>query len=72
MFQTLIRPSSGASEYLLCCVGWTTTDLFIVDREGLGVYDRLEQGVCIAWALFGNEFSVVLEGLDVVLFIWQE
>jgi len=22
MFQTLIRPSSGASEYLLFCVGW--------------------------------------------------
>jgi len=22
VFQTLIRPSSGASEYLLCCVGW--------------------------------------------------
>jgi len=22
MFQTLIRPSSGASEYLLCCVDW--------------------------------------------------
>ena len=22
MFQTLIRPSSGAREYLLCCVGW--------------------------------------------------
>ena len=22
MFQTLIRPSSGTSEYLLCCVGW--------------------------------------------------
>jgi len=22
MFQTLIRPSPGASEYLLCCVGW--------------------------------------------------
>ena len=22
MFQTLIRPSSGAGEYLLCCVGW--------------------------------------------------
>ena len=22
MFQTLMRPSSGASEYLLCCVGW--------------------------------------------------
>ena len=22
MFQTLIRPSSGVSEYLLCCVGW--------------------------------------------------
>jgi len=22
MFQTLIRPSLGASEYLLCCVGW--------------------------------------------------
>jgi hypothetical protein len=31
-----------------------------VDREGLGVYDRLEQGVCIAWALFGNEFSVLV------------
>jgi len=31
-----------------------------VDREGLGVYDRLEQGVCIAWALFGNEFSIVV------------
>ena len=53
-------------------VGWTTTDLFTVDREGLGVYDRLEQGVCIAWALFGNEFSIVVEGLDMVLFIWQE
>ena len=25
MFQTLIRPSSGASEYLLCCVGCTTS-----------------------------------------------
>ena len=22
MFHALIRPSSGASEYLLCCVGW--------------------------------------------------
>ena len=22
MFQPLIRPSSGASEYFLCCVGW--------------------------------------------------
>jgi len=22
MFQTLIRPSSGACDYLLCCVGW--------------------------------------------------
>ena len=52
--------------------GWTTTDLFIVDREGLGVYDRLEQGVCIAWALFRIEFSIVVEGLDMVLFIWQE
>ena len=52
--------------------GWTTTDLFIVDREGLGVYDRLEQGVCIAWALLGNEFSIVVEGLYMVLFIWQE
>jgi len=47
-------------------------DLLFVDREGLGVYDRLEQGVCIAWALFGNEFSTVVEGLDMVLFIWQE
>ena len=43
-----------------------------MDREVLGVYDRLEQGVCIAWALFGNEFSIVVEGLDMVLFIWQE
>ena len=43
-----------------------------MDREGLGVYDRLEQGVCITWALFGNEFSIVVEGLDMVLFIWQE
>jgi len=25
MFQTLIRPSSGACDYLLCCVGWTTS-----------------------------------------------
>jgi len=48
------------------------TDLFIVDREGLGVYDRLKQGFCIAWALFGIEFSIVVEGLDMVLFIWQE
>jgi len=43
-----------------------------VDREGLGVYDRLEKGVCIAWALLGNEFSIVVEGLYMVLFIWQE
>ena len=40
--------------------------------EGLGVYDRLEQGVCIAWALLRNVFSIVVEGLDMVLFIWQE
>ena len=46
--------------------------LFNVDLEGLGVYDRLEQGDCIAWALFGNEFSIVVVGLDMVLFIWQE
>jgi len=42
----------------------------IVVREGLGAYDRLEQGVCIAWALLGNEFSIVVEGLDMVLFIY--
>jgi len=34
-----------------------------VDCEGLGVYDRLEQGVCIAWALLGNEFSIAVVGL---------
>ena len=52
------------AEPLLTCSLWTV--------RVLGVYDRLEQGVCIAWALFGNEFSVVVEGLDMVLFIWQE
>jgi len=52
--------------------GLTTTDLFIVDREGLGFYDHLEQGVCFGWAVLGNEFSIVVEGLDMVFFIWQE
>jgi len=49
-----------------------TSDLFIVDSEGLGVYDHLEQWVCIAWIVLGNEFSIVVEGLDMVLFVWQE
>jgi len=43
-----------------------------VDREGLEVYDRLEQWICIAWTLLGNDFFIVVEGLDMVLFIWQK
>jgi len=36
MFQTLIRPSSGASEYLLCCVGWLEACWCYVARLSVG------------------------------------
>ena len=35
----------------------------------LGVNDRLEQGVGFSWALLRNEFSFLVEGLDIVLFV---
>jgi len=38
---------------------------------GLGVNDRLEQGVCFSWAVLRNEFASLVEGLDVVLFVRQ-
>ena len=41
MFQTLIRPSSGASEYLLCCVGWIGACWCYV--EGLSVGDVVSE-----------------------------
>ena len=41
MFQTLIRPSSGASEYLLCCVGWLEACWCYV--AGLSVCSLLDQ-----------------------------
>ena len=37
--------------------------------RGLGVYDRLEQGVGFAWALLRNESSCLVEGLDIVLLV---
>ena len=37
--------------------------------RGLGVYDRLEQGVGFSWALLRNESSFLVEGLDIVLFV---
>ena len=39
---------------------------------GLGVNDCLEQGVGFSWALLWNEFAVLVEGLDIVLFVRQE
>jgi len=36
--------------------------------RGLGVNDRLEQGIGFAWALLQNESSCLVEGLDIVLF----
>jgi len=36
---------------------------------GLGVNDRLEQGVGFSWALLRNEFSLLMERLDIVLFV---
>ena len=41
IFQTLIRPSSGASEYLLCCVGWLEACLCYV--AGLSVGDVVSE-----------------------------
>ena len=39
---------------------------------GLGVNDRLEQGVGFSWTLLWNEFAFMVEGLDIVLFVRQE
>jgi len=39
---------------------------------GLGVDDRLKQGVGFSWALLRNEFAFLVEGLDIVLFVRQE
>ena len=36
MFQTLIRPFSGASEYLLCCVGWLEACWYYVAGLAVG------------------------------------
>ena len=35
----------------------------------LGVNDRLEQRVRFSWALLRNEFSFLVEGLDIILFV---
>jgi len=32
---------------------------------GVGVNDRLEQGVGFSWSLLRNEFSFLVEGLDI-------
>ena len=45
MFQTLIRPSSGASEYLLRCVGWLEACWCYV--AGLSVGDVVSE--CRLW-----------------------
>jgi len=37
--------------------------------RGLGVYDRLEQGVGFACALLRNKSSFLVEGLHIVLFV---
>ena len=39
------------------------------ELRGLGVNDRLEQGVAFAWALLRNESSCLVEGLDIVLLV---
>jgi len=41
MFQTLIRPSSGACDYLLCCVGWLEACWCYV--AGLSVGDEVSE-----------------------------
>ena len=38
---------------------------------GLGVNDRLEQGVGFSWTLLWNEFAFMVEGLDILLFVRQ-
>ena len=38
----------------------------------LGINDRLEQGVGFSWALLRNEFSFLVEGLNIVLLVRQE
>ena len=44
--------------------------LGVNDRmRGLGVNDRLEQGVGFSWALLRNESSLLVKGLDIVLFV---
>jgi len=58
MFQTLIHPSSGGSEYLLCCVGWLEACWCYV--AGLSVGDvvsecRLKMDVLTSetsWAIY--------------------
>ena len=39
---------------------------------GLGVNERLEQGVDVSWALFRNEIAFMVEGLGIVFFVRQE
>ena len=39
---------------------------------GLGVNDRLKYLVCFSWVLLGDEFAFSVEGLDIVLFVWNE
>ena len=62
MLQTLIRPSSGASEYLLCCVGWLEACWCYV--AGLSVGDvvskcRLNHWTSeTCWAIY-NKASVI-------------
>ena len=45
MFQTLIRPSSGASEYLLCCVG--CNDRTIPNNKPDIIIRDNEKGTCV-------------------------
>ena len=51
MFQTLIRPSSGASEYLLCCVGWLEARWCYV--AGLSVGDVVSECRLNHWTSSG-------------------
>ena len=56
MFQTLIRPSSGASEYLLCCVGWLEACWCYV--AGLSVGDVVSE--CSGSAYTIHKINVVI------------
>ena len=56
IFQTLIRPSSGASEYLLCCVGWLEACWCYVAGLSVGDVDVLTSETC--WAIY-NKASVI-------------